>query len=226
MSSNEVSVVLVHGAWADGSSWAKIVAPLAAGGVRAVAAQLPLTSLEADVAAVLRAIERVPGKVVLAGHAYGGAVISAVRHRRVKALVYVAAGAPDEGETTLEAFYGAHPPALDPDENGLIHLPEAAFSEAFAPDALPDEIAVLSAVQRPISPACITVPLQRPSWRDVPAWFLIAERDRLIAPQTQRAMAERMEARIRSYAVDHAPLITAPEPVVAILREAVAAIVE
>src|SRR5258706_3010807 len=99
MSSNDVSVVLAHGAWADGSSWSKIIGPLAAEGVGVSAAPLPLTSFQDDVAALERTLERVPGPIVLAGHAYAGAVIAAARNERVKALVYIAALAPDEGGT-------------------------------------------------------------------------------------------------------------------------------
>ena len=102
MSSSAVSVVLVHGAWADGSSWSKIIKVLATDGIRAVAAPLPLTSFQDDVAALDRALERVPGPVILAGHAYAGAVIAATRSNKVKALVYVAALAPDEGETVAD----------------------------------------------------------------------------------------------------------------------------
>ncbi len=108
MSSNDLSVVLVHGAWADGSSWAKVIATLAASGVKAVAAPLPLTSFHDDVAALDRTLERVEGPVVLAGHAYAGAVIGATRSEKVKALVYVAALAPDEGETVADVFYSRH----------------------------------------------------------------------------------------------------------------------
>jgi pimeloyl-ACP methyl ester carboxylesterase len=224
MSTNDVSVVLVHGAWADGSSWAKVAAPLAAGGTKVIAAQLPLTSLDEDVAAVGRAIERAPGRVVLVGHAYGGAVITAVRSARIKALVYVAAGAPDQGETIVEAFYGAEPPALEPDRHGLIHLPDQAFAAAFAPDADADEQAVLAAVQRPIALASITVPMPHPLWKDVPSWFLVAERDLMLPAQAQRRMAERMKAIIRSHEVDHAPLVTAPDLVLGIIAEAVASV--
>jgi len=134
MSSNDVSVVLVHGAWADGSSWAKIIAPLAADGVNVTAAPLPLTSFHDDVAALDRTLERVTGPVVLAGHAYAGAVIAATRSEKVKALVYVAALAPDEGETVADVFNRAdphrHAPELAPDAHGLIYLPEAAFPAA------------------------------------------------------------------------------------------------
>src|SRR5271170_4805894 len=182
MSSNDVSVVLVHGAWADGSSWAKVIQPLAADGIRVLAAPLPLTSFAEDTAAVERTLERASGPVVLAGHAYAGAVIAATRNEKVKALVYISGLAPDEGETVANVFYRAEPhplaPKLAPDKHGLIYLPDEAFASAFAQNASADELALLAAVQRPISPACITVPVNRPFWRDLPSWFLIAEQDR------------------------------------------------
>ena len=141
MSFGNVSVVLVHGAWADGSSWSKVIGPLKVEGVNVVAAPLPLTSLADDVAALDRSLERIEGPVVLAGHAYAGAVIGATRTENVRALVYVAALAPDEGETVGDVFYrGApHPqaPKLAPDQHGLIWLPEVAFAEAFAQHAPP-----------------------------------------------------------------------------------------
>jgi len=228
MGSNDVTIVLVHGAWADGSSWAKIIGPLAADGFKVTAAPLPLTSFGDDVAALDRTLERGTGPVVLVGHAYAGAVIAATRSAQVKALVYVAALAPDEGETVAAMFYRAEPhpqaPKLAPDAHGLIYLPEAAFATAFAQQASAEELAVLSAVQRPISPACITVAVERPLWKDRPAWFLVAEQDRMIAPETQRFMALRMQARTRSHPVDHMPLVTAPSVVLDIIREAVDAI--
>lgn len=128
MSSNDLTIVLVHGAWADGSSWAKIIGPLAADGIKVAAAPLPLTSFRADAAALDRTLERVTGPVVLVGHAYAGAVIAATRSEKVKALVYVAALAPDEGETVADVFYRIEPhpeaPKLAPDGHGLIWLPE------------------------------------------------------------------------------------------------------
>jgi pimeloyl-ACP methyl ester carboxylesterase len=228
MSANGVSVVLVHGAWADGSSWSKVIGSLAAEGIKAVAAPLPLTSFQDDVAALDRALERVPGPVVLAGHAYAGAVIAATRSDKVKALVYVTALAPDEGETVADVFYRAEPhpqaPKLAPDGHGLIYLPDAAFGAAFAQNAAADELAVLAAVQRPISPACITVAVPRPLWKDLPTWFLLAEQDRMIVEGTQRFMAARMGARVRSHAVDHTPIVTAPDVVLEVLDEAIAAV--
>ncbi len=227
MSPNEVNVVLVHGAWADGSSWSKIIPPLTAEGVAVVAAPLPLTSFSDDVAALEHTLERVAGPVVLVGHAYAGAVIAATKDEKVKALVYIAALAPDEGETVADIFYRGEPhpqaPKLSPDTHGLIYLPDEAFGKAFAPNAGADEQIVLAAVQRPISPACITVPVPRPLWKDRPTWFLVAEQDRMIVADNQRFMAERMGALTRFHAVDHTPGVTAPAAVLDIVREAVAA---
>jgi pimeloyl-ACP methyl ester carboxylesterase len=228
MSAKSVSVVLAHGAWADGSSWAKVMDPLIAAGHKVAAAALPLTTFDADVAAVESALERVPGPTVLAAHAYAGAVIAAARNEHVQALVYITALAPDEGETVADVFYRAPPhpraPKLAPDRRGLIYLPESAFAEAFAPNATAEQQALLAAVQRPISPACISARVARPSWRDLPSWFLVAEQDYMILPETQRFMARRMQARTRAYQVDHAPLVTAPAVVVELIGEAIAEI--
>src|SRR5579862_5219256 len=223
MSHENVSVVLVHGAWADGSSWAKVIGPLAAEGHKVLAAPLPLTSFADDTAALEHSLDRVPEPVVLAGHAYAGAVIAATQNEKVSALVYVAALAPDEGETVADVFYRAesHPsaPKLAPDAHGLIYLPHSAFAAAFAQNGSVAEQALLAAVQRPISPACITVAMDRPLWKDRPAWFLIAEEDRMVPSDSQRFMAERMKARTRAHPVDHTPIVTAPSVVLDIIRE-------
>ncbi|TYL90933.1 alpha/beta hydrolase [Bradyrhizobium rifense] len=225
MAKSDVTVVLAHGAWADGSSWARVITALDADGIKAQAAPLPLTSLADDVAALNRSLDRTDGPIVLAGHAYAGAVIALARPARVKALVYVAALAPDEGEKVADVFYRLPPhpqaPKLAPDDNGLIWLPEDAFAAAFAQNATGEDHAVLAAVQRPISLNCITVPAGRPLWKDVPSWFLIAEQDRMIVPETQRFMAERMKATIRALSVDHTPSVTAPRVVADIIRDAV-----
>jgi pimeloyl-ACP methyl ester carboxylesterase len=224
MTTKDLSVVLAHGAWADGSSWARVIAKLAADHVRVCAAPLPLTSLADDVAALNRSIERMSGPVILVGHAYAGAVIALARPQQVKALVYVTALAPDEGEKVLDVFNRAEPhpmaPKLVPDANNLIWLPDDAFAKAFAPNASVEDRSVLAAVQRPISLACITVPAGRPLWKDVPAWFLLAEQDHMIIPATQRFMADRMKAKIKPHAVDHSPNVTAPAVVVDIVRDA------
>src|SRR3984893_9895793 len=171
MAMEDVSVVLAHGAWADGSSWAGVIAALKEEAMKVSAAPLPLTSLADDVTTLNRSLDRTKGPVVLVGHAYAGAVIALARPERVKALIYVTALAPDEGEKVADVFYrlASHPlaPKLAPDTNGLIWLPNEAFKNAFAQDAAAEDLAVLSAVQRPISLACITVPVGRPLWKDV-----------------------------------------------------------
>jgi pimeloyl-ACP methyl ester carboxylesterase len=225
MSGSDVSVVLAHGAWADGSSWSKVIVALQANGVSTIAAPLPLTSLSDDVAALDRALERVEGQVVLVGHAYAGAVIASSRGERIKSLVYIAGLAPAEGETVADVFYRAAPhpqaPKLAPDRHGLIWLPADAFATAFAQSAPSQEQALLSAVQRPISPACISVPVGRPLWKERPSWFLVAERDRMIVEETQRFMADRMKARVYSHPVDHTPIVSAPGVVVDLILDAV-----
>jgi pimeloyl-ACP methyl ester carboxylesterase len=224
MSTNEVTVVLVHGAWADESSWDKVVSLLQIKSIKTVTPRLPLSSLADDVAALERALDQVPGPVVLVGHAYAGAVIAATRSKKVRALVYVAALAPDQGETVADVFYryehDDQAPKLAPGSDGLIRLAPEDFGTAFAPQATREEQQALAARQLPISPACITVPVERPLWKDVPVWYLLAEQDHMIPQKTQRFMAERMNARISTYPVDHAPSVTAPASVEKIIADA------
>jgi len=228
MIQKDMTAVLVHGAWADGSSWRDVINPLHAAGVDVVAAPLPLTSLQDDVAALERTLERVDGPVVLVGHAYAGAVIGEARSDKVRALVYVAALAPDEGEVVADVFYRNEPhplaPRLAPDAHGLIWLPHEAFAAAFAQNASATALEWLAAVQRPIAVPCISTPVGRPRWKDVPAWYLLAEDDRMIRRETQVFMAERMKATIVAQPVDHAPSVTAPGVVVEIVLAAVAAV--
>ena len=225
---DDLTVVLAHGAWADGSSWEKVIRGLRAAGLKSVAAPLPLTSLTDDLAALERSVERVAGPTVLVGHAYAGAVIAEMRSEQVKALVYVTALAPDEGETVADVFYHTEPhpkaPKLAPDAHGLIWLPEEAFPAAFAPHASAEEQAVLFAIQRPLAVPCISTKVGRPLWKDRPTWFLLAQADHMIVSATQRFMAERMKAEIRSHAVDHTPSVTAPHMVVDIILEAARAV--
>jgi pimeloyl-ACP methyl ester carboxylesterase len=225
MSETEVAVALVHGAWADGSSWNKVIAALRSEGVKAVAAPLPLTSLPDDVAALDHSLERSGDRVVVAANAYAGAVIGAASAANVSALVYVAALAPDEGETVGDLFYRVEPhelaPMLGPDRHGQIWLPEDAFARAFAPNASALEQALLAATQRPLAAACLGYPLPHPAWKDRPSWFLVAEDDRMITAENQHFMAERMKAHVRAMPVDHMPMVTAPSAVAGVLLEAV-----
>lgn len=226
MPSLDPTIVLVHGAWADGSSWSPVISRLQASGRRVVAAPIPLTSLSDDIAALDRALARIEGPVVLAGHAYAGAVIAGSANARVSALVFVAALAPDEGESVAEVFYRHEPhaqaPQLAPDDDGLIWMPESGFASAFAQNATREQAALFAATQRPIAVACIQEPAPAPAWRRLPSWYLIAEEDRMIHQSTQHFLAERMGATQVSLPVDHTPLATAPEQVVALIERAIA----
>jgi pimeloyl-ACP methyl ester carboxylesterase len=218
------TIVLVHGAWADGSCWQNIILPLRRRGLAVTSAPIPLTSLTDDVRALERTLERTNGPVVLVGHAYAGAVIAATREDRVKSLVYVAALAPDEGETVAEVFYRAHAhpeaPQLAPDAHGFIWMPEDGFRRAVAHKASPDQTTIMAAVQRPIAVKCIQEKCPTPAWKTKPSWFLVAEEDRMISPETQHLMAGRMGANVRLHSVDHSPMYTAPNLVVDVIAAA------
>lgn len=223
------AIVLVHGAWADGSCWRDVILPLERQGLKVICAPIPLTSLTDDISALSRALERTCGSVVLAGHAYGGAVIGAIRDERIKSFVYVAALAPDEGETVAQVFYRDEPhaeaPKLAPDKHGFIWMPDDGFSRAVAHKASTEQTRILAAVQRPISVQCIQEPAPAPGWKAKPSWFLLAEEDRMINPKTQRFMAARMGAKVRSCRVDHSPMYTATDLVVDVILEAARATV-
>jgi pimeloyl-ACP methyl ester carboxylesterase len=218
------TIVLVHGAWADGTCWQNVILPLREAGLRVTCAPIPLTSLREDVAALQHVIDRTVGPVVLVGHAYAGAVIAGPKDDRVKSLVYIAALAPAEGETVADVFYRGQPhpeaPKLQPDAHGLIWMPEGGFARAVAHKASWDQTAILEAAQRPIAVKCIQEKAPVPTWKTKPSWFLVAEEDRMIAPETQCFMAQRMGARIRSHTVDHSPMHTAPDVVVGVILEA------
>ncbi len=162
--------------------------------------------------------------MLLAGHAYAGAVIAGPKDDRVKSLVYVAALAPAEGETVADVFYRAKPhpeaPHLEPDAHGFIWMPEGVLPTQSLTEASPDQTTILEAVQRPIAVKCIQEKAPVPAWKTKPSWFLLAEEDRMIAPETQRYMAERMGAKIRTHEVDHSPMYTAPDVVVGVILEA------
>jgi pimeloyl-ACP methyl ester carboxylesterase len=220
----DATVVVIHGAWADGSSWELVIRGLQTQGLNVIAAPMPLTSLGDDAAALRRTIARTHGPIIVAGHAYAGAVVGTASDERVKALVYIAALAPAEGETVAQVFYRDEPhpnaPKLAPDGDGFIWMPDAGFENAFAQNATPQQIALCRAVQRPIALKSIQEKVAVPAWKKKPVWYLVAEEDRMINPKTQHFMAERMKATVRSFAVDHTPLLTAPDKVVKIILEA------
>jgi len=213
--SSALTVVLVHAAWADGSSWNKVTQRLQSRGHHVIAAPIPMTSLSDDVRALERVLERTSGPVVLGAHAYSGAVVSATTNARVSGLVFITALTPDEGETVADVFYRdtPHPqaPKLGPDAHGVIWMPEPSFTAAFAQDATPEEAALLAATQRPLSIACIQEKSPTPLWKKKPAWYLVATQDRMIPTATQRFLATRMGARTRIENIDHVPMLTAPK---------------
>jgi pimeloyl-ACP methyl ester carboxylesterase len=218
------TIILVHAAWADGSCWDKIILPLERLGIRVVCAPIPLTSLTNDATALRHVLDRTSGPVVLVGHAYSGAVIAAVPNDRIKSLVYITALAPDEGETVAKVFYlnpnSPEAPKMVPDSYGFVWLPEDAFTRAITHKASADESKIAAALQRPLNVDCIKEPAPVPTWKAKPTWYLVAEDDRMINPKTQHFMAERMRAKIHSHAVDHSPMISAPQIVMDVILEA------
>jgi pimeloyl-ACP methyl ester carboxylesterase len=218
------TVILVPGAWADGSSWGTVINSISSAGLNVICAPIPLTALGDDIATVERVVAKSEGPVLLVAHAYAGTVIASVDDEKVKGLVYITALAPDEGEATVEIFTreAAHPdaPKMAPDENGYIWMPHEAISKAFSPNSPADERVRLEAIQRPIHVSCITEKVKKPTWKSKPAWFLIAKHDHMILEKTQRFMAERMKATIRTADSDHIPSLTLPKPVVEIILEA------
>ena len=218
------TVILVHGAWADGSCWRNVILPLERSGLQVICAPIPMTSLTNDTTALTWALERTSGPVVLVGHAYSGAVIAAVRGDRVKSLVYISALAPDEGETVGKVFYmnpsSPEAPKMVPDSHGYVWLPKDAFHRALAQNASLDEANIAAAVQRPIGVECIQQPAPTPLWKSKPAWYLVAEEDRMINPKTQRFMAQRMGATVRAHRVDHTSMYSDPAAVIDVVQEA------
>jgi pimeloyl-ACP methyl ester carboxylesterase len=218
------TIILVHAAWADGSCWSNIILPLERHGLHVICAPIPLTSLTNDATALSQVLERTSGPVVLVGHAYSGAVIAAVWEERVKSLVYIAALAPDKGETVAKVFYlnpsSEEAPKMVPDAHGLIWMPDDGFRRAVANKASAEQTKIAAALQRPLAVQCIEEPAPVPLWKSKPSWFLIAEEDRMINPKTQRFMADRMGATVRLHPVDHTPMYSDPQVVIDVILEA------
>jgi pimeloyl-ACP methyl ester carboxylesterase len=218
------SVVLVHGAYADGSSWSEVIRRLHNAGIAVTAVQNPLTSLADDVAHTRRILALRPGPVILAGHSFGGTVISeAGTHPAVAALVYVAARAPDAGED-YAALAGRFPAA--PASAGLVWadgfgaLTEDAFLRDFANGVEPGQARVLYAVQGRVSDSLFGDRTTVAAWRSRPAWYAVSRRDRTISPELQRFMAERMHATSIEIEAGHLSLITHPGDVTQLIMHA------
>jgi pimeloyl-ACP methyl ester carboxylesterase len=219
------NIVLVHGAWADGSSWSKIIPLLEAEGFHVTAVQNPLTSLADDAAATRRALALQDGPTLLVGHSYGGAVITeAGTDAKVAGLVYVAAFAPDEGEAVGEL--GKEFPAppglgeLRPDAGGFLSLTPKGINEDFCPDLTAAERALVLATQGPTNGAAFGAKISHPAWRAKPSWYVVAANDRMIPPDLERKFAKAMNAKTITLSSSHVPMLSHPQDVAAFIIEA------
>jgi len=215
---SKTSIVLVHGAFADGSSWNKVIPLLEAEGFTVTAVQNPLKSLSEDVATTKRVLDAQKGDVVLVGHSYGGAVITeaAAGNSKVKALVYVAAFAPDAGETlgALGERFPAAPlgTAVVPDSAGFLYIDRAKVADVFANDLPKEEAALLAATQKPLAAAIFGEPLKAAAWKSIPSWYVVSTQDKAINPDLERFMAKRMNAKTKELKASHVSFISnAPE---------------
>lgn len=220
------SVVLVHGAFADGSSWNKIIPLLQAKGVKVVAVQNPLTSLEDDVAAANRVINAQTGPVVLVGHSWGGSVITqAGSNGKVKALVYVAAFAPSLGQAPVVDLQPHPTPSgaahYIKDADGFLTLSPEAIASEFAQDVSPQEANLIAATQGPVRGANFEQKVTVAAWSDKPSWYIVADQDRMIHPDAQRALAKKIKAKTTTLPTSHVPMLSSPDAVAKVIAEAV-----
>lgn len=219
------NIVLVHGAWADGSSWSKVVPLLEAKGFHVVAVQNPLNSLADDSATTKRALALQDGPVLLVGHSYGGAVITeAGTDAKVAGLVYVAAFAPDAGEAVgeLGKEFPAPPGSseLRPDAGGYLSLTPKGINEDFAPDLSAAERKLMIATQGPTNGAAFGAKISVAAWRTKPTWYVVASNDRMIAPDLERKFAKTMKAKTITLASSHVPMLSHPQEVAKFIMEA------
>jgi pimeloyl-ACP methyl ester carboxylesterase len=223
-------IVLVHGAWADGSSWTAVIRRLHEAGHDVVAPQLPHTSLADDVAKVRHVLTLQNEPTVLAAHSYGGQVITALGSDapNVVGLVYVAGFGLDEGES-IGALLGQGPPTpaiahLIIDDQGFAWLPEDAFLNHFAPDVDPVEARVMCAVQQPLAASTLEDVMGTPAWKSLPTWFAVAQHDEVIPPDGERLFAQRMGATTVEVDSSHVVMISHPDDVTALIQSAIDAV--
>jgi pimeloyl-ACP methyl ester carboxylesterase len=226
MPGNNTRIVLVHGAVSDGSVWSKVIPILTDAGYRVIAAQLPLHSLENDITTVERAVERIGGPAILVGHSYGGEVITNAGYNNpnVTGLVYIAALAPDAGETGNDLFeqlpevvsqqlLETFSENTELDSAGFLYFKPDKFHELVVQDVDPTEAEILAAVQKPFNQSIGLEKSGPPAWKQLPSWYQISENDRLIPPDIQRSYAERMNATTLSLNSSHASLISHPDEI-------------
>lgn len=222
------TIVLVHGAWADGSSWSKQIGPLIAAGYKVIAVQNPTSSLADDGAAAKAAIDRAGGDVVLVGHSWGGCVISeAGADPRVKALVYVAAFAPDKGESIGSLNQTAAPTELGKfilETGGWLTLTREGVGKAFAADASASEQDLIFTVQPPASPKIFTDVAVNAAWKTKPSWFVVATDDKAIDPELQKTMAKRANSKTTIVKASHVPMLSKRNEVLKVILDAAASV--
>jgi pimeloyl-ACP methyl ester carboxylesterase len=221
----DTTIVLVHGAFSDGSCWSKVIPLLERDGYNVIAVQNPMTSYADDIATTKRVISAQKGPVVLVGHSYGGAVITGagVNEPNVKALVYVAAFAPDENEVILpllQQYPSTLATALVPDSAGFLYIDRAKFKEAFAADVADEERRIMEATQGPVNSSILGYKFSVPAWKTIPSWNLIAKQDHAINPDLQRMFAKRMKAHTTEVDSSHVPFMSKPATVAKIIEEA------
>jgi pimeloyl-ACP methyl ester carboxylesterase len=224
-----VTVILVHGAFADGSSWNKVIANLQKKSIEVVAVQNPLSSLADDVAATNRAIEAAKGPVVLVGHSWAGAVITqAGDDPKVKALVYIAALAPDAGMSANDLGKGAPPlpwqKAAVLSKDGFLTIPEATVESEFAQDLPKSQARILAATQGPMGARAFDDKLTIAAWHDKPSWYIVSKMDHMIAPDAERAMARTIKAHVTQLNSSHVSMLSHPDSVTRVIEDAVASI--
>jgi pimeloyl-ACP methyl ester carboxylesterase len=221
------NIVIVHGAWADGSSWSKVIPLLQAKGFHVVAVQNPLTSLADDVAATKRAIALQDGPVLLVGHSYGGVVITeAGNDPKVVGLVYVAALAPSEGES-VASITKPFPPAplggeVRADAEGFLTVTPKGIAEDFAQDLSDEEKQVLTATQTPTAAAVFAATITTVAWKTKPSWCVIASKDRAVSPELEKAEATAMKAASITLPSSHVPMLSHPKEVADFIEQAAA----
>jgi pimeloyl-ACP methyl ester carboxylesterase len=219
------NIVLVHGGFVDGSGWSQVYRGLRKDGYNVAIVQNPTTSLAEDVAATKLVISQQSGTVILVGHSYGGAVISeAGNDPRVKGLVYIAAFAPDKGESVQSLIAnplpGAPVPPLLPPQNGFLFLDRAKFAEAFAGDVPPAEAAFMADSQVPWSVNALSGAVSEPAWKHKHSWYLITSEDRMIPPPAQREMAKRAGSTVVESKASHAVYVSRPQAVIKLIEQA------
>jgi pimeloyl-ACP methyl ester carboxylesterase len=222
---NVKNIVLVHGGFVDGSGWEGVHAILTKAGYRVTVVQNPTNSLADDVAVTKRAIAAQDGPVILVGHSYGGVVISeAGTDPKVKGLVYVAAFAPDKGESVSSLIAnpapGAPVPPILPPQDGYLFLDKAKFAASFAADVKPETAAFMADSQVPWGVAALAGAVTTPAWSVKPSWYLVASDDKMIPPPAQRAMAERAGATVSEVPASHSVYVSKPQVVAKIIEQA------